>query len=105
MGEAIGKLVSVASQVGPQGCTIRLSGRFGFSAYVPFRTAYRAVHPGSQFTVDFREVHYADSAALGMLLLLRDYAGDADRIVIASCRAQPEQVLRIARIHEVFRFV
>jgi anti-anti-sigma regulatory factor len=59
----------------------------------------------SRFIVDLRSVHYADSAALGMLFLLRDYAGDAERIVVAHCRGQPEQVLRIARIHEVFQFV
>jgi len=105
MNEAYGKLVTVSSRVGKTGCTISLNGRFGFSAFIPFREAYRAVPADNRFVIDFSNVHYADSAALGMLLLLRDYTGDAARIELAGCRAQPEQVLRIARMHEVFKFI
>jgi anti-anti-sigma regulatory factor len=45
-----------------------------------------------------------DSAALGMLLLLRDHAGEASRVTISGSRGQPEQVLRIANFHKLFRF-
>jgi anti-anti-sigma regulatory factor len=53
--------------------------------------------------IDMSAVEYVDSAALGMLLLLRDHAGDASRVTIRGSRGQPEQVLRIANFHKLFR--
>jgi HptB-dependent secretion and biofilm anti anti-sigma factor len=83
--------------------TVRLSGRFDFSCRDDFRAAYAASPTGSNFVIDMSAVEYVDSAALGMLLLLRDHAGDATRVTIRGSRGQPEQVLRIANFHKLFR--
>src|SRR5688500_11310443 len=83
--------------------TVRLSGRFDLSCRDDFRAAYAASPAGSNFVIDMSAVEYVDRAALGMLLLLRDHAGDASRVTIRGSRGQPEQVLRIANFHKLFR--
>jgi len=60
--------------------------------------------PGTEVVVDFTSTTYIDSAALGMLLLLRDRVGDARQIRLANCKGQPDQVLRIANFHKLFRY-
>jgi anti-anti-sigma factor len=84
--------------------TLHLSGRFDFSCRNEFRAAYAESPAGSSFRIDMSAVDYVDSAALGMLLLLRDHVGDASRVTISGSRGQPEQVLRIANFHKLFRF-
>jgi anti-anti-sigma factor len=84
--------------------TVRLTGRFDFACRDAFRSAYAASPAGSSYLIDMSAVDYVDSAALGMLLLLRDHAGDASRVTISGSRGQPEQVLRIANFHKLFRF-
>ena len=89
----------------PQGaCVISISGRFDFSSHPEFRGACSALTPGINVIVDFSTTTYIDSAALGMLLLLRDRVGDARHIQLAGCRGQPDQVLRIANFHKLFRY-
>jgi len=83
---------------------LRLSGRFDFSCREEFRAAYLQSPAGSAFVIDMTAVDYVDSAALGMLLLLRDHAGEASRVTISGSHGQPEQVLRIANFHKLFRF-
>ncbi len=96
--------MSIDSGVEGCPCTIRVSGRFDFSCRTDFRAAYVAAPRDSSFVVELSDVDYVDSAALGMLLLLRDHAGGANRITIAGGRGQPEQVLKIANFHKLFRF-
>lgn len=83
---------------------IDVSGRFDFSCRGDFRAAYSGAPTGTSFLIDMNEVEYVDSAALGMLLLLRDHAGDASRVSITGASGQPEQVLKIANFHRLFRF-
>ncbi len=83
---------------------IAIAGRFDFSCHPEFRAACGALVPGSEVVVDMEGATYIDSAALGMLLLLRDRVGDARHVRIANCKGQPDQVLRIANFHKLFRY-
>lgn len=59
---------------------ISLSGRFTFEAHRTFKAAYMASleHSGiACLIVDLQEIEYLDSSALGMLLMLREHAGEA----------------------------
>jgi len=85
-------------------CVISIAGRFDFSSHPEFRGAFSALTPGINVIVDFSATTYIDSAALGMLLLLRDRVGDARHIQLAGCKGQPDQVLRIANFHKLFRY-
>ena len=85
-------------------CTvIRIKGRFDFSCHSSFRDAYSTAAAGSDFVVDMEEASYMDSAALGMLLLLREHVQqNGGRVSITNCRGQTYDVLQIANFHRLF---
>jgi len=83
---------------------VMISGRFDFSCHRDFRAAIATLNKASKVVVDFGTTTYIDSAALGMLLLLRDYMGDVRSIRLANCKGQPDQVLRIANFHRLFGY-
>lgn len=83
---------------------ISIKGRFDFSTHQAFRDAYE--HGGanvSGYVVDLSEATYLDSSALGMLLLLRDYAGGDDaRIAIENCNKDVRKILTISNFEQLF---
>ena len=86
------------------GLTINVSGRFDFSSHQEFRDAYELVESAPEaYTVDMRDASYLDSSALGMLLLLRDYAGgDKARVEIVNCNADVRKILSISNFEQLF---
>lgn len=83
---------------------IKIEGRFDFSTHQAFRDAYE--HGGKDthdYVVDLSEATYLDSSALGMLLLLRDYAGgDNARIAIENCNNDVRKILTISNFEQLF---
>ena len=94
----------IASQNAQGTHVIAISGRFDFSCHPEFRASFASLGTGSDVIVDLATTTYIDSAALGMLLLLRDRVGDARHIRITNCKGQPDQVLRIANFHRLFKY-
>ena len=80
--------------------TIKIVGKFDFTLHREFRDAY-ADAPAivNSYELNMRSTTYMDSSALGMLLLLRDYAGGDNSSVIIT-HASPE----IKKILEVSNF-
>lgn len=89
--------------------TIKLAGRFDFNAHRSFRDAYEPQLGNAdvkEFQIDFGQVDYVDSSALGMLLMLRDKAKASGRAVsLANCRGAVKQVLDIANFSKLFAIV
>lgn len=83
---------------------IAIEGRFDFAQHKAFRDAYRDLDPKTlKFVVDLSAASYLDSSALGMLLLLRDFAGgDAARVVLSGCGEEVRRVLKIANFEKLF---
>ncbi|HET8799740.1 MAG TPA: STAS domain-containing protein [Marinobacter sp.] len=83
---------------------IRIEGRFDFSTHQSFRDAYEHGDPAVRsFVVDLSQTTYLDSSALGMLLLLRDYAGgDNARISIENCNSDVRRILSISNFEQLF---
>ena len=84
--------------------TIGVEGRFDFRVYDSFRNAYAEVGGSiEKYIVDLAAAEYMDSSALGMLLLLREFAGgdDAD-IQLTSPNAEIRNVLDIANFGKLF---
>lgn len=81
---------------------IKIRERFDFSGHQAFRGSYRD-HPNSgKFVIDMNEVNYIDSAALGMMLILREHAGKHDGTVsVINCNPDILKVLEIAKLDEV----
>ncbi|MCA9553328.1 MAG: STAS domain-containing protein [Myxococcales bacterium] len=84
--------------------TIEVGGRFDFSTHAQFRAAYESdVVRGARIKVDLRKVDYLDSAALGMLLLLREQAGrTTDRIVLQVASKDVLNILKVASFDQLF---
>lgn len=84
--------------------TIKIEGRFDFSAHQEFRDAYeKSADNASGFVVDMQEATYLDSSALGMLLLLRDHAGgDNSDIHIVNCNSDVKKILTISNFEQLF---
>lgn len=83
---------------------INIEGRFDFSTHQAFRDAYE--HGGDDvrgYVVDLSKATYLDSSALGMLLLLRDYAGgDNASIAIENCNNDVRKILTISNFEQLF---
>jgi len=98
--------MAITSQLSQDGAdlTIAVQGRFDFSAHQDFRRAYESVSTLPQrYHVDMREATYLDSSALGMLLLLRDYAGgDGADITIDHCNGDVKKILTISNFDQLF---
>ena len=98
--------MSITSTVSDDGkmVTIRISGRFDFSSHHDFRAAYSQVDPmKAGYIIDMKDTEYMDSAALGMLLVLRERAGnDAAKITLSGCRPDVQRILDISRFDQLF---
>lgn len=88
---------------------LKLSGRFDFNAHREFRGAYEPVIADAQvrsINIDLAAVDYLDSSALGMLLMLRDKAGAANKVLaLVNVRGAVKQVLDIANFGKLFKIV
>lgn len=83
-----------------------LNGRFDFNAYQDFnRHADQMMADGSvgQLAVDFENVKYIDSSALGMLLLLKERATSVSKTVrLLNCKGAVYQALELGNFHRLF---
>jgi anti-anti-sigma factor len=82
--------------------TLRVSGRFDFRVIKQFHQVLERTP--QTWIVDFTEVNYVDSSALGMLLLLRERVGGvAHRVQLRGLRGQPLDVLLMAKFDRMFK--
>lgn len=85
---------------------VRLNGRFDFSWFARFREQYEPALTDSdvrEIEVNFAEVDYIDSSALGMLMLLKEKADAANKKVrLRQVRGLPRELLTIANFQTKF---
>lgn len=96
-------ITSTVSADGNQ-VTIYIQGRFDFSSHQEFRAAYEKLSRSPNlFRIDLQGTTYLDSSALGMLLLLRDFAGgDKANIEITNCTSDVKKILTISNFEQLF---
>lgn len=96
--------ISAKASVDGTELTISIDGRFDFSSHQDFRKAYEDVETApNQYIIDMNSTTYLDSSALGMLLLLRDYAGgDHANIRIVRCNEDVKKILTISNFEQLF---
>jgi anti-anti-sigma factor len=99
--------ISSSSSVDGNELTINIEGRFDFSSHQEFRRSYEGLSDTpSSYKVDMNTASYLDSSALGMLLLLRDYAGgDQADISIANCNDDVKKILSISNFEQLFKIM
>lgn len=85
---------------------LKLEGRFDFHSHRDFRAAYeKLLETGAlkELIIDFSEVDYLDSSALGMLLLLREKCDGAGKgVILTGLQGTVKQVLDIANFGKLF---
>ncbi|MBF7728554.1 STAS domain-containing protein [Pseudomonas sp. N040] len=88
--------------------TLRPARRFDFNSFRDFRNSYeRALDiAGTRLLiVDLQDVQYIDSAALGILLLMRERATAANCTVeLHNLHGVTKEVLEIANFQKIFTF-
>lgn len=96
--------ISTSRSADGQALTIRIQGRFDFSSHQEFRDAYENNDESiKEYLIDMNDTTYLDSSALGMLLLLRDYAGgDNANVVITNCNQDVKKILTISNFEQLF---
>ena len=85
---------------------IQIRGRMDRSVHDAFRHAINTVNDSTatEIEVDFGDVHYIDSTALGFLLILREQAQARNkRVSLINCRGAAKVVLDIANFGKLFR--
>tara|TARA_R110001606_G_scaffold150982_3_gene291309 strand:- start:14207 stop:14509 length:303 start_codon:yes stop_codon:yes gene_type:complete len=83
--------------------TIHVKGRFDYSCHKAFKEAFTAVSKVKFYEVNLADVSYLDSSALGMLLLLRDHAGEEKaQIRLVHVNSAVIDILKIANFHRLF---
>jgi anti-anti-sigma regulatory factor len=92
----------VRSSVSGDRLTLQLGTRFDFDCHQSFRRAYESPPgPFHEYVVDLASTDYVDSAALGMLLVLRDRAGSA-KVRVINSRPAARKVFQIANFATLF---
>jgi len=98
--------MSISSTVSADGktATLKISGRFDFSLHNEFRTAYKDTNVSAGiFVVDLSQTEYLDSSALGMLLLLKEFAEtNSSTVKISNASNEIREILNIASFDKLF---
>lgn len=83
---------------------IEITGQFNFAVHQAFRAAYQRDDLSvARYNIDLSKTDSLDSSALGMLLLLRDWAGGIKEMIeLNHPSAEIEKVLRLAKFDDLF---
>lgn len=83
--------------------TIQIEERFDFSLHQSFRESYiQSENKPAKFILDLSKTTYMDSSALGMILLLKDYAESISaEILIYKPSDTVSKILQIAQFHRL----
>ncbi len=99
--------MSVDQKISNDGMVVQINvkGRFDYRLSQQFRQAYSQIpdNDGITFNVDLSNASYIDSSALGMMLLLREYAKcRGGSVVIQSPADQVDKILKVANFEQLF---
>ena len=85
---------------------ITIQGRFDFNAHRHFKNAYELLLTSEnvqEIEIEMSRVHYIDSSALGMLILLRERASRVNKTISLSVQESiVGQVLEVANFSRIF---
>lgn len=100
--------MSISSSLSGDGATltITVNGRFDATLLDEFRRSYEDIAGPAvkNYNVDLGKTEHLDSSALGMLLVLRDYAGgDKAMITISNCSPEVKKIFSISSFEQLFK--
>ncbi|WP_455198113.1 STAS domain-containing protein, partial [Kaarinaea lacus] len=95
--------LSAKQSTGENEVIIQIEGRFDFHMHASFQDLYSQQPPTSTFVIDLAKATYIDSSAMGMLLLLREYAGkDRNKIRLINSPPEVKRALSISNLDQLF---
>lgn len=86
---------------------IIISGKFTHAVHPEFTSAYKSLPPSNRrkYIIDLAAAEYMDSAALGMLLVLRERSGgDHSQITLSGAKDDVKKILDISGFERLFTF-
>jgi anti-anti-sigma factor len=99
-------IMSISVEVSNDGksAVIKVEGRFDFSVHNEFHRAYKdTVLDNGVYNLDLSATEYLDSSALGMLLLLKEYAeSNGSSVKISNANHEIMEILQIASFDKLF---
>jgi len=84
--------------------TIGIEGKFDFASHGDFRKAYKSqTEAGIGYQIDLSKTEYMDSSALGMLLMIKEYA-EVNKGTVTLCRPSSEikEIFEMANFYTLF---
>lgn len=94
--------VTIQSSCKDEVLTISVNGRFDINVQADFRRSYES-ESAKEIVVDLKRATYVDSAALGMLLAMKEKLGSrVGRISITHCSEQVKKVLLLTKLDRFF---
>lgn len=98
--------MTIRISIGDGICKLGMPKRFDFALHRGFRDAYTPMLLDGgikKFLIDFSETEYLDSAALGLLLLVRRQSKEAGKAVsLSGVHGVVAEVLHIAKFDTLF---
>ena len=89
--------------------TLRLPSRFDYSYHRQFGEMYTPLIENSvckELILDFTQVEYLDSSALGMMVLLhKKFSNHNRKVKIKGARGATEEILKMANMQKIFEFI
>lgn len=81
-----------------------IKGKFGENLLNQFRETLARIKAGKRCVVDFSEVDYLDSTALGLLIILRERIGGTNQVSLAHCKPTVRHILETAKFGKLFSY-
>jgi anti-anti-sigma factor len=89
--------------------TLRLPSRFDYSYHRQFGELYAPFVESAtckEIILDFTQVEYLDSSALGMMVLLqKKFSGQNKKVKVKGARGATEEILKMANMQKIFDFI
>lgn len=89
-------------------CEVSIKGKITFSDHIDFKGIIMSVNDNKfkNVVVDISNVEFIDSAALGMMLLLRDETEKSStNLVLRGPKGQVKKMFQISRFYELFNII
>lgn len=89
-------------------CIVTMKGKFTFSDHLAIKSIIMTVTNENikTLTLNFNEVEFVDSAALGMLLLLRDETTKLGaKLIISKPVKQAKKMFEVSRFYDLFTII
>jgi len=98
--------MTVTSSINGNQVHLTIEGDFNYTLQTEFCQVFKKIPQGTDksYTINMSKVDFIDSSGLGMLLLLREYAGDDDSDITIIAGNDAKKSLITSNFGQLFKF-